>query len=321
MKALFVLAAALPAAMLSAGASLAQQYPSKPVTFILPVPPGGALEIFARPMVQSFAQRTGGQIIIENRPGADFVIATEACAKAKPDGYTMCMVLRDSISITPLLRKVPYDPDKGLVPVTNMVYIQNVLVAHPSVPVKSFRELVEYSKKNPTLLNYSAFGSSQMLMEWVKRESGLQAQFIRYKGQGDAIKDFLGGRLHLNYPAIGNTGVVADVNSGKITGLLVAGSNRMPQIPNVPSFTEVGLPNFDARSWLGLFMPAGVPREAVSRMSAEVTAIVRNQEFIDKYLTPGGYLPIGGTPEEFAAFLREDRKVGELFAKLAPRPK
>ena len=264
MKALFVLAAALPAAMLSAGASLAQQYPSKPVTFILPVPPGGALEIFARPMVQSFAQRTGGQIIIENRPGADFVIATEACAKAKPDGYTMCMVLRDSISITPLLRKVPYDPDKGLVPVTNMVYIQNVLVAHPSVPVKSFRELVEYSKKNPTLLNYSAFGSSQMLMEWVKRESGLQAQFIRYKGQGDAIKDFLGGRLHLNYPAIGNTGVVADVNSGKITGLLVAGSQRMPQIPNVPSFTEVGLPSFDARSWLGLFMPTGVPLRNVS---------------------------------------------------------
>jgi tripartite-type tricarboxylate transporter receptor subunit TctC len=298
----------------------AQAYPSRPVSFILPVPPGGALEIFARPMVQTFNQRTGGQIIIENRPGADFVIATEACAKAKPDGYTMCMVLRDSISITPLLRKVPYDPEKSLVPVTNMVYIQNVLVAHPSVPVKTFKELVEYSKQNPTLLNYSAFGSSQMLMEWVKRESGLQAQFIRYKGQGDAIKDFLGGRLHLNYPAVGNTGVVSDVNSGKITGLLVAGNKRMPQIPNVPSFSEVGLPEFNAKSWLGLFMPAGTPREFVNRMSAEVSGIVRDRAFIEKYLTPGGYEPIGGTPEEFAAFLKEDRKVGETFAKLAPRP-
>jgi tripartite-type tricarboxylate transporter receptor subunit TctC len=319
-RAVLVRAAVLAGAVAFAGGASAQAYPAKPISFILPVPPGGALDTFARPTAQALAQRLGGTVLVENRPGADFLIAAEACAKSKPDGYTMCMLLRDLLSIAPLLRKVPYDAERGFAPVTNMVYIQNVLVAHPSLPVKTFRELVDYSKKNPTALNYTAFGSDQILMEWLKRESGLQAQFIRYKGQADAVKDFLGGRLQLNYPHIGNAGVMADINSGRMAGLVVPGSRRMAQIPGVPAFTEVGLPNLDARQWLGLFMPAGVPAEIVNRVSAEVSGIVRSREFNDKYLTPGGFDPIGGTPEEFAAFLSEDRKIGEVFAKLAPRP-
>ena len=308
------------AALLLANAAFGQPYASRPINFILPVPPGGALDILARAIAQSFTQRTGGTIVVENRPGADFLIATDACSKSKPDGYTMCMILRDSLFITPLLQKVPYDPEHAFTPVTNMVYLQNVLVAHPSVPVKSFRELVEYSKKNPDKLNYTAFGSSQMTMEWVKQQTGLQMQFIRYKGQADANKDFLGGRLQVYYPAIGNAGLAGDINAGRITGLLVPGNKRMPQVPSVPSFIESGLPNFEARHWLGLFMPAGAPREAINRMAAEVTSIVRSPEFNEKIIQPGGYDALGGTPEEFAAFLKEDRKVGEAMAKLAPKP-
>lgn len=300
--------------------ALAQAYPARPVSFILPVPPGGALDIFARALSQSFATRAGQPLLIENRPGADFVIAAEACARARPDGYTMCMLLRDNTSILPLIRKIPYDPDRDLTPVTNMVNIQNVLVAHPSVPVKNFRELVEYSKKNPNELNWSAFGSSQMLIEWVKQQAGLQMTFVRYKGQQDANKDFLGGRLQIYYPAIGNTGIPQDVNSGKITGLIVAGNKRIGLIPNVPTFAEMGLPDFDVRSWLGAFMPAGVPRENAARIAADFTAIIRSPEFIEKYLVRGGFEPLGGTPEEFAAFLREDKKVGAIMAKLAVRP-
>ncbi len=295
-------------------------YPSRPVTFILPVPPGGALDIFARALNQSFSTRAGQALLIENRPGADFVIAAEACARSRPDGYTMCMLLRDNTSILPLIRKIPYDPDKDLTPVTNMVNLQNVLVAHASVPVKSFRELVEYSKKNPNELNWSAFGSSQLLIEWVKQQSGLQMTFVRYKGQQDANKDFLGGRLHLYYPAIGNAGIPQDINSGKVTGLIVAGNKRIAQIPNVPTFTEMGLPDFDVRSWLGAFMPAGVPREAAVRIASDFTAIIRSPDFIQKYLVPGGFEPLGGTPDEFTAFLREDKKVGAAMAKLATRP-
>ena len=306
---------------LAAASALAQPYPSRPVNFILPVPPGGALDILARAIGQDFTKRTGGgTLVVDNRPGADFLIATDACSKSKPDGYTMCMILRDSLFITPLLQKVPYDPEHAFTPVTNMVYLQNVLVAHASVPAKNFRELVEYSKKNPDKLNYTAFGSSQLTIEWVKQQTGLQMQFIRYKGQADANKDFLGGRLQVYYPAIGNAGLAGDINGGRITGLIVPGNKRMPQIPNVPSFIEAGLPNFEARHWLGLFMPAGAPREAISRMAGEVTAIVRSPEFNEKIIQPGGYDALGGTPEEFAAFLKEDRKVGEAMAKLAPKP-
>lgn len=306
---------------LVAASAVAQPYPSRPVNFILPVPPGGALDILARAIGQDFTKRTGGgTLVVDNRPGADFLIATDACSKSKPDGYTMCMILRDSLFITPLLQKVPYDPEHAFTPVTNMVYLQNVLVAHASVPAKNFRELVEYSKKNPDKLNYTAFGSSQLTIEWVKQQTGLQMQFIRYKGQADANKDFLGGRLQVYYPAIGNAGLAGDINGGRITGLIVPGNKRMPQIPNVPSFIEAGLPNFEARHWLGLFMPAGAPREAISRMAGEVTAIVRSPEFNEKIIQPGGYDALGGTPEEFAAFLKEDRKVGEAMAKLAPKP-
>jgi tripartite-type tricarboxylate transporter receptor subunit TctC len=311
---------ALAALLAACSTAYGQAYPARPISFILPVPPGGALDILARALGQSFAQRTGGTIVVDNRPGADFLIATEACSKSKPDGYTMCMILRDSLFITPLLQKVPYDPDHAFTPVTNMVYLQNVLVAHPSVPVKSFRELVEYSKKNPDKLNYTAFGSSQMTLEWVKQQSGLQMTFIRYKGQADANKDFLGGRLQVYYPAIGNAGIPQDINSGKITGLIVPGNKRMPQVPSVPTFIEVGLPSFEARHWLGLFMPAGAPREAVNRIASEFTAILRSPEFTEKIITPGGYDALGGTPEEFAAFLKDDRKVGEAMAKLAPKP-
>jgi tripartite-type tricarboxylate transporter receptor subunit TctC len=307
--------------LLVSGAAFAQQpYPARPVTFIIPVPPGGALDIFARALGQSFQQRAGQPLLIESRPGADFVIAGEACARSRPDGYTMCMLLRDNMSILPLLRKIPYDPDKDFTPVVNMVNIQNVLVAHSSVPVKGFRELLDYSKKNPDKLNWSAFGSSQLLIEWVIQQSGLKMTFIRYKGQADANKDFLAGRLQVYYPAIGNAGIPQDVNSGKVTGLIVAGEKRIAQIPNVPTFVEMGLPNFDVRSWLGAFMPAGIPAEVASRIATDFTAIIRSPEFNEKYLVPGGFEPLGGTPAEFAAFLKEDKKVGAVMAKLAPRP-
>jgi tripartite-type tricarboxylate transporter receptor subunit TctC len=305
---------------LASAQALAQAYPSRPITFFLPVPPGGALDIFARALNQGFTARSGQPLLIENRPGADFVIAAEACARAKPDGYTLCMLLRDNTSILPLIRKLPYDPDRDLTPVTNMVNIQNVLVAHASVPVKNFKELVAFSQKNPEFLNWSAFGSSQLLIEWVVQQSGLKMTFVRYKGQQDANKDFLGGRLHVYYPAVGNANLPQDVNSGKVTGLIVAGNKRIAQIPNVPTFTEMGLPDFDVRSWLGAFMPAGVPRETAARIAGDFTAVIRSPEFIQKYLTPGGFEPLGGTPDEFAAFLKEDKKVGAIMAKLAPRP-
>lgn len=322
MKALARVSALAMGTLLSFNAAIGfaqQPYYSRPISFILPVPPGGALDVFARALTKGFQDRTGGQIIIENRPGANFIIAGNACARARPDGYTMCMLLRDNISISPLIEKIPYDPDKDLAPVTNMVYLRNLMVAHPSVPAKNFKELVEYSKKNPDALNYSAFGSSQMLVEWIKKETGAKMTFIAYKGAGDAFKDFLGGRLQVIYLALSTPTLVADINSGKMTGLVVQSDKRIPQLPNVPSFVEVGLPDLAFRNWLGLFVPSATPKDHIAKLSADISGVIRSREFIDKYLAPAGYDPIGGTPEEFASFLQRDRKVGEMLAKLAPR--
>jgi tripartite-type tricarboxylate transporter receptor subunit TctC len=306
--------------LFAAGALCAQQaFPSRPVSFILPVPPGGALDVFARALSSTLHERSGIQLLIENRPGADFLIAANACAKSRPDGYTVCMLLRDNLSIRPAQEKVPYDPYKDFVPVTNMVYLQNVMVAHPSVPAKTFQELVAYSKKNPDKLNYTAFGASQALMEWVKQHSGANMTFIRYKGAGDAFKDFLAGRVQVMYIALSNPGLVNDINTGKMTGLAIPGEKRIRLLPNVPSFSEVGLPKVDFRNWLGLFAPGGTPANIVAKLSTDVSGVLRSPEFIDKYLTPGGFDPIGGTPEEFARFLQEDRKVGEMLAKMGTR--
>jgi tripartite-type tricarboxylate transporter receptor subunit TctC len=297
--------------------SFAQGYPSRPVHMYLPIPPGGGVDILARAVGRVFTERSGQPLVVENRPGGNFTIAMSGCAKARPDGYVTCMALRDNISISPFQEPQPYDVMKDFTPVSHLVYLQNVMIANPQVPFNTFQEMVAYSRANPERINYTAFGASVAILAWLTKETGAKMTYVPYKGAPDALPALMNNTIQVMYLAIGNPTIVNDVNSGRLKGLAVPGDTRNPLMPKVPSFADAGLPPFATKSWLGILMPAGAPREAVSRFSSELAAIVNNPEFRDKNVTPFGFDSVGSTPEQFAKFIIEDRKSGEELARLA----
>ncbi len=294
-----------------------QGYPSRPVHLYVPIPAGGGVDILARAVGRVFTERTGQPFIVENRPGGNFTIAMSGCANAKPDGYVACMALRDNISISPFQEKQPYDVMKDFTPISHLVYLQNVMVANAQVPFNTFQEMVAYSKTNPDKVNYTAFGASVAILAWLTKETGAKMTYVPYKGAPDALPALMNNTIQVMYLAIGNPTIVNDVNAGRLKGLAVPGDTRNPLMPKVPSFVDAGLPPFATKSWLGILMPAGAPRDAVTRLSAELSAIVNTPEFRDKSVTPFGFDAVGSTPEQFARFIVEDRKSGEQLAKLA----
>lgn len=255
--------------------------------------------------------------MIENRPDANFTLAANGCAKAKPDGYTICLLLRDNVSISSFVEKMQYNVMTDFAPIGLLVYLQNVIVANASTPFNTFQEMVAYSRNHPDKINYTAFGASVAILAWLTRESGARMTYILYKGGPEATLAFLNNTIQVMYLAVGNPGVVADVNSGRMKGLAVPGDKRNPLMPGVPSFSEIGLPKFATKSWLGIFAPAGTPKDALAKLSSELAAIVLTPEFRDQQVTPFGFEAVGSAPEEFARFIVEDRKAGTELAKLA----
>lgn len=300
-------------------AAKAQNYPTKPIRVINITAAGGPTDLMARALGQAFAERNTQNFVVENRPGANSIIAAEACAKAPPDGYTICILPKSAISLNPsLYRKLPYDAERSFEPITNLVVGQQVLVLHPSIPANSFKELVAYSKQYPNKVNYASSGigsNVHVTMERMKLETGASFTHIPYKAASEPPQAFERGDVHLMYLIIGIPGVMEQIKSGQAKPLFTSGDTRSPILPNVPTFAEVGFAGFDARNWFGMFAPAGTPREIIARLSAELVAILRTPAFRDKILAPVGFEAIGGTPEEFARFVAEDRKRGaELVA-------
>ena len=305
---------------LGAGVSVAQQpYPSRPIRMLVPYPPGGPTDLLARSLGAAFAERGGQPMVIENRPGANTNIATEICAKSPADGYTICLI-SSTVSLNPFLySKMPYDAEKDLEPVTNLVFAPEVLISGTTIPVNSFQDLVAYSKANPGRLNYGSFGlggTPHLIAEWLKKTTGADWTHVPYKGAALALQAMASGEIHLMYLAIGSPGVVPQIKAGKLKGLLVQGSKRHPLLPEVPAFTEAGLPEYVMRTWFGLAAPAGTPRDVVRKLSAESSAIVRSPAFRERLAT-FGFEPAGNTPEEFARFLAEDRVRGANLVKLS----
>jgi tripartite-type tricarboxylate transporter receptor subunit TctC len=199
--------------------------------------------------------------------------------------------------------------------VTQLLWLVNVIVVHPSLPVYSIRELVDYSKQNPGKLNYTAFASAQAVMQWIMNATGLEMTFVPFKGGPSGMQAFFGGQIHVMYLAVGNPGLVGQIKAGKMRALAMP--IRNPLLPDVPSFDESGIPKFGFRSWIGVFVPAGVPKDAIAVLSREIAAIVRNPQFHSTNMIPMGFIPVGNTPEEFAKFVAEDRKDGAELARLA----
>ena len=299
---------------LAATIAQAQPYPSKPIRMVVPYTAGGPADLLVRGLGQKLSETWGQQIVVENKPGANEIIAAQDIAKSPPDGYNYLLASDAVFSLNAYLySKLPYDPVKDFAPVSRLVNANLMLVARPDFPASTVRELVEYAKKNPGKLNYGSVGAggvNHLAMAWFNTQNALDMQHVPYKGLVQGLQDLMTSRLDVMFAVIG--GAAPHLKAGKMKALAVSGQTRNVLIPEVPTFTEAGLPNFDASFYFGLAAPAGTPRELVARMADEAGKIVRTSEFKEKYLINLGFEAVGDSPAGFAAYLKQDR---ELAAK------
>ena len=297
----------------------AQPYPSKPIHIVVPYTAGGPADLLVRGLGIKLAEKWGQQVVVENRPGANEIIAAEAVAKAAPDGYTL-LVASDAVFTlnASLYSKLPYDPVKDLAPVSKLVTANLLLVTRPDFPANSVKEFIDYAKQNPGKLSYGSVGAggvNHLAMSWFNSLNGLQMEHVPYKGLVQALQDVITGRIDTMFAVIG--GALPFVQSNKLKALAVSGKARSGVLPNVPTFAEVGYPSFDASFYFAVAAPAGTPRDILTKFASEASQIVNSAEFKEKYLTQLGFEPVGDTPDQFAAFLVNDRKIGAEKVKVS----
>ncbi|HXF65701.1 MAG TPA: tripartite tricarboxylate transporter substrate binding protein [Burkholderiales bacterium] len=306
---LHTLAPALIAAALiaSGGAHAQQKYPVKPVRLVLPFAAGSAVDVLARLYAQRMSESWGQQVLVDNRTGANGIIGTEIAAKAPPDGYTVGMGNIATLAINPgLYQKLPYEVQRDFAPVSLAATISNCLVVHPSLPVKSVKELVALAKRRPGALNYASggVGSAQHIpMELLKAMTGINIVHIAYKGLTPAFNDVLAGQVPMMV-----SGVVTALphhRSGRLRILATTGTRRTSATPEIPTVAESGLPGYEADSWTGFLVPKGTPPDIVSRLNAEVVRVSQLPDTRER-LVAVGFEVVGSTPEAFAALIRND---------------
>ena len=284
----------------------AQDYPSRPVRIVVPFSAGGPNDIIARLVAHKLGEALGQQMVIDNRPGAGGNIGTDSVAKAPPDGYTLLSAGPGSLITNPLIGKVPYDTARHFAPVSLMAGAPNVLVVHPSVPAKSVEELIALARAQPGRLNYASAGAgsnAHLAAALFAAMAGVELAHVPYRGTGPGLNDLAAGQVQL--AIFGIPPVLPHVKRGALRALAVTGKRRSAELPDVPTVEEAGVPGYEVNPWYGLLAPAGTPAPIVTRLSAEVTRIVRAPEMRDK-LAAQGAEAAGGTPEEFVAVIRAD---------------
>ena len=306
--------AAVAALLLSALAVPAWgQYPAHPVRFVVPSAAGGGTDIIARAVSQKLAESLGQQFVVENRPGAGQMIGIELVARSAPDGYTILMAA-STLAINPVMyRKVPYDPIRDFAPVTQAATLPNVLVVHPSLAVKSVKELIAYAKANPGKLNFASAGigtSPQMSIELLKSMAGIDMVHVPYKGTAPGVVDLLAGQVLVMAPNL--LTALPHIKSGKLRALAVTSARRSAALPDVPTVAEA-LPGYDSTQWYGVLAPAGTSRAIILRLYDEIVRALRDPE-VGKRLAADGAEAVGSGPEEFAAFIRSET---EKWARVA----
>ncbi len=297
-----------------ASAAVHAQWPTKPVRFIVPFPAGGSTDIVARVLAEKLGQGLGQAFVIDNRGGAGGTTGSDVAAKAAPDGYTLLIGTSSTHAIAgSLYGKLPYDAVRDFAPVSMIGTATIMLVAHPSVPARSVRELVALAKAQPTLLTFASSGNggvSHLTGEYFKAQAGVQMQHIPYKGDTPMIADLVGGRVSVAFGTA--VAFLPHVQSGKLNALAVTNAKPSPVAPGLPTVAESGYPGFEALQWFGLLMPAGTPPEVVARLNAEVARVLRMPEVSERFKGLGIEIT-GGTPAEFAAFMRaETAKWGRI---------
>lgn len=293
---------------LVSGSAHAQAWPSKPIRLIVGFAPGGGTDIVARAMAPKLSELLGQQIIIENRAGASGTIGAELVAKAAADGYTLLMGHANSNAIAPnVLSKVPFDPAADFSPITYIGYVPNVLVVHPSLAANSVAELIALAKQKPSQLTYasSGFGSTQHLAgSLFNKIANTQMLHVPYKGSGQAVTDLLAGQVNMNFDTL--PPVIEHVKSGKLRALAISSAQRLPQLPNVPTFAEVGIAGFDVTNWYSVMGPKGLPKDIVAKLNEAIAKTLLDDSVKPK-LEPQGVI-YGGprTPDEFGAFIKAE---------------
>lgn len=302
-------------AALAGGDALAQAYPSKTVTLLVPYAPGGGHDAMARIVAEKLGPRLGQTVVVENKPGAAGMIGTEQVVRAAPDGYTLLFSSPAEIVVAPSVYKtMRYDPVKDLTPITQVGDTPLVLMAHPSVGVKTVAELIAKAKKEPGKLSFgtAGTGSSQHLAgAWINNLAGIDLQHVPYKGAGPATNDLLGGNVPLGI--LGMAPVLKHIQAGRIVALAVMTPKRVDWAKDTPTVAETpGMEGFQANHWMGLLGPAGMPPEVVAKLQAEVAAVLAMPEVRER-LRGLGIDPVGSSTEDFRRFLAEER---ERFAKM-----
>jgi len=307
MRSSTALACALPLTVLAyaGGAAAQQNYPTRPIRWVTPYPPGGSTTALSRLIGEKLSESVGKPVIIDNRPGGNTIIGTEAVARATPDGYTL-LLSGNSQVVLAILGKPPYDMFKDLAPVTTLAKTNYILVINPNTPANNLQEFIAYAKARPGKLNVASVssGSSQHLMgELFNILAGVKMQHIPYKGGQQGIVDLMGGNVQASFSNAIN--VISHIKAGKLRGLAITGDKRTAALPELPTYAEQGMPNYDPKNWQGMLVPGGTPKAIVDRLSAECAKILALPVIVER-LTNGGMEPWHLGPEKTAAQLKAD---------------
>src|SRR5687767_6296313 len=297
----------------------AHAWPTKPVRLVVAYPPGGGIDVMARQIAEKLTSAWGQPVVVENKPGANTIVATDAVAKSPADGHTILLTTDATFSINPhLYAKLPFDTQRDFVPVTMLVLLQQLLVAHPSLPANNLSELISLAKAKPGAINYASYGSGSqphLSGEMLKNKAGIDLVHVPYKGISLAVPAVMAGEVQLTFAGIATS--TPPLKSGRIKALAIGGKSRSPLLPQVPTFSELGYPEVETHAWFGLFLPAGSPREAVSKIHSDAKRILDDPEFRQKQLIEKGYEVLGSSPAEFGNFIKTDRESRARAVKIS----
>jgi len=314
-------AAALAAIMLGLAAAAPAQaqdrYPSRPIRLLVPFPAGGPVDVMGRLVAQHLSGALGQQVIIDNRPGAGSTMAAKAAATAEPDGYTLLVGSAATFAIGPTLYpNAGYDPATAFAPIAFVSSVPYVMIGRPHAPQRTVAELIAYAKANPGKLNFGIPNGAppHMLAAWFRSVTGTDIVIVPYRGASIVLTDMIGGQVDLGFETTSVT--FAHIGEGKVRALGVATAARLPELPDIPTMIEGGVPDFIASSWTGIVAPTGTPRPIVDRLNAEINAGINSAVLRERFKQLGA-IANPGTPEDFAAFITKERPKWVSMVKLS----
>lgn len=300
-------AVVLGAGLLGGTSALAQAYPTKPVTIIVPFAAGGTTDILARIIGQALTAELGQSVVVDNRAGAGGNFGGQAAAKAAPDGHTLFMGTVGTHAINAsLYKKMPFDPVKDFAPLTRVANVPNLLVANPAQPYKSVKDLIAYAKANPGKVNFGSSGNGSSIHlsgELFKSLAKVDMQHVPYKGSAPAVTDLMGNQIGIMFDNMPSA--IQHVRSGSLVPLAVTTAKRSPELPNVPTIAEAGVPGYEATSWFGMFAPAGTPAPVLAKLNAAIVKVLAQPD-VKKKINEQGAEVYSETPEQFAAFIQAE---------------